>query len=45
MDYGLPDKRNKRKVKLKEKKKHPYKKGGNQRSMKFEKIENKKLKK
>ena len=45
MDYGFSDKRNKRKVKLKEKKKHPYKKGGAQRSMKFEKIGNKKQKK
>ena len=37
MDYAFPQKRNKRKGKLKEKKKHPYKKGGMQRSMDFEK--------
>ncbi len=35
MDYGFSDKRNKRKNKLKEKKKHPYKKGGSHRSMEF----------
>jgi len=28
MDYGFSEKRNKRRIKLKEKKKHPYKKGG-----------------
>ena len=32
MDYGMPDKRRKRKDKLKDKKKHPYKKGGRHRS-------------
>jgi len=35
MDYDFPQKRNKRKNKFKEKKKHPYKKGGSQRSMDF----------
>lgn len=35
MDYGFSDKRNKRKGKLKEKKKHPYKKGGANRSKEF----------
>jgi hypothetical protein len=34
-DYTFSDKRNKRKSKLKEKKKHPYKKGGFSRSMNF----------
>jgi len=37
MDYGLSEKRNKRKSKLKEKKKHPYRKGGAHRSMEFDK--------
>jgi hypothetical protein len=32
-DYDFPQKRNKGKDKRKEKKKHPYKKGGVQRSM------------
>jgi hypothetical protein len=35
MDYGFSEKRNKRKGKIKEKKKHPYRKGGTQRSMEF----------
>jgi hypothetical protein len=38
MDYGFSDRRNKRKSKLKEKKKHPYKKGGALRSMEFGKV-------
>lgn len=42
MDYGFSDKRNKRKSKLKEKKKHPYKKGGFSRSMEFGNSEKKK---
>jgi len=33
MEYGFSEKRNKRKNKMKEKKKHPYKKGGWQRSV------------
>ena len=37
MNYGFSEKRNKRKSKMREKKKHPYKKGGHQRSMEFEK--------
>ena len=32
MDYGFSEKRRKKKGKLKEKKKHPYKKGGRHRS-------------
>jgi len=32
MDYGFSQKRNKRKNKAREKKKHPYRKGGSQRS-------------
>jgi hypothetical protein len=32
MDYGFSERRNKRKGKFKEKKKHPYKKGGGNRS-------------
>jgi hypothetical protein len=35
MDYGFSEKRNKKKGKKREKKKHPYKKGGIQRSMPF----------
>jgi len=31
MDYGFSEKRNKRKVKGKENRKHPYKKGGKYR--------------
>jgi hypothetical protein len=31
-DYACSEKRNKRKGKYKEKKRHPYKKGGNQRT-------------
>ena len=31
-DYAVPDKRKKGKHKKKEKKKHPYKKGGKERS-------------
>jgi len=31
MDYGFSEKRNKRKVKKREKKKHPYKTGGRER--------------
>ena len=34
-DYGFSGKRNKRKGKLKDKKKHSYKKGGAHRSMEF----------
>ena len=34
-DYGFSEKRNKRKGKLKEKKKHPYRKGGAHRSIDF----------
>ncbi len=34
-DYSFPEKRNKRKDKKREKKKHPYKKGGIQRSLTF----------
>ncbi len=33
MDYGFSDKRNKRKDKRREKKKHPYKLGGVQRTL------------
>jgi hypothetical protein len=33
MDYGFSEKRNKRKDKRREKKKHPYKIGGVQRSL------------
>ena len=33
MDYGYSEKRNKRKGKVREKKKNPYKTGGAQRSM------------
>jgi len=36
MDYGFSEKRNKRKSKFREKKKHPYQKGGGHRTMKFE---------
>lgn len=32
MDYGFSEKRNKRKNKIKERKKHPYRKGGGKRS-------------
>jgi hypothetical protein len=32
-DYGFPERRNKRKDKKREKKKHPYKIGGIQRSL------------
>jgi hypothetical protein len=32
MDYGFSEKRKKNKDKIKEKKKHPYKKGGKRRS-------------
>jgi len=31
MDYGFSERRNKRKSKKKDNKKHPYKKGGGQR--------------
>jgi hypothetical protein len=34
-DYAFPQRRNKQKDKKREKKKHPYKKGGRQRSMEF----------
>jgi len=34
-DYDFPQQRNKRKDKKREKKKHPYKKGGIQRSQAF----------
>jgi len=40
MDYGFSQRRNKRKNKGKEKRKHPYRKGGSQRSK--EKIGHKK---
>mgnify|MGYP001608225737 CR=1 FL=1 len=33
MDYGFPEKRNKKKDKKRNKKKHPYKQGGFARSM------------
>ena len=33
MDYAFSEKRNKRKGKMKDKKKHPYKAGGAQRGM------------
>lgn len=42
MDYGFSDKRNKRKNKMKEKKKHPYRKGGALRSTEFGKHEKQK---
>ena len=32
MDYGMPEKRAKRKDKKRERKKHPYRKGGRYRS-------------
>lgn len=34
-DYGFSERRNKRKSKMKEKKRHPYRKGGALRSMEF----------
>ena len=37
MDYGFSEKRNKRKVKLRDKKKHPYRSGGKYRSTEIEK--------
>jgi len=37
MDYGFTEKRNKKKQKWREKKKHPYKKGGKYRGVIFEK--------
>ncbi len=33
MDYGFSERRNKRKSKKKENRKHPYRKGGGHRSM------------
>ena len=36
MDYGFGEKRNKKKGKFKERKKHPYRQGGQFRTMKFE---------
>jgi hypothetical protein len=36
-DYGFSERRNKKKDKLKDKKKHPYKKGGRQRGVNFAK--------
>ena len=43
MDYGFSQKRNKRKNKIIEKKKHPYRRGGSQRSREksADKIDNK----
>lgn len=41
MDYGFNDKRNKKKGKFKEKKRHPYKSGGAKRSMNIS-LKNKK---
>jgi len=37
MEYAFSEKRNKRKDKKRNKKKHPYKLGGRQRSMDFKK--------
>jgi len=37
-DYAFPSKRNKRKDKKREKKRHPYKKGGRER-VKLKKVE------
>lgn len=37
MDYGFSEGRNKKRGKIKDKKKHPYKKGGFSRSMNFAK--------
>ncbi len=42
MDYAFSQKRNKSKDKRKEKKKHPYKKGGRERTIVFDKSEEKK---
>jgi hypothetical protein len=40
MDYGFGERRNKRKDKFKERKKHPYRQGGQFRTMKFGNKEN-----
>jgi len=42
MDYGFSERRNKKKVKMKDKKKHPYKKGGFSRSMNFQRKDGEK---
>jgi len=41
MDYGFSETRNKAKFKKKEKKKHPYRKGGGKRAMNLANKENK----
>jgi hypothetical protein len=43
-DYGFPDKRRKGKDKKRERKKHPYRKGGSQRSSNIELKDKKKYK-